>query len=244
MDGLVPTLYAFFVEKLPYFTILVFIVGVLLRLWRWKGASKGHDRIQIDPISSIKHIVMDVIFFRKQFKTDKLTWAIIFVFHMSVLGIMFGHMRGFYWWNSSIFTPLGLDFEHFMVKELPIYVGWAFLTSQVLLLIRRLTLENVTLISFPNDYIALGLLIITSILGQGMRLIPPESIPAEIYNVVFIPGFIVLHLEKVPNDFWFFTHVLFTQLFVMYIPFSKLVHIWSGLITPALYGSRRKEIGV
>jgi len=48
----------------------------------------------------------------------------------------------------------------------------------------------------------------------------------------------------VPSHHWFFLHVLFTQLLVMYIPFSKLVHVVSGVVTSALYGSRRREYGV
>jgi nitrate reductase gamma subunit len=77
-----------------------------------------------------------------------------------------------------------------------------------------------------------------------MRVFPPEALPPEVYSVVFIPGLIVLHLEKVPSHHWFFLHVLFTQLLVMYIPFSKLVHVVSGVVTSALYGSRRREYGV
>ncbi|MBC8498558.1 hypothetical protein H8D40_06170, partial [Candidatus Bathyarchaeota archaeon] len=63
----------------------------------------------------------------------------------------------------------------------------------------------------------------------------------ETYSVVFIPNLIVLHLEKVPSHHWFFWHVLFTQLLVMYLPWSKLVHVVSGVATSALYGSRRRK---
>lgn len=244
MNGTVSWLYAFFVEKLPYITIAVFFIGATLRINRWMSAPKDPGETRLDPVSSIKYIILDVVLFRKQFKTDKVTWLIVFVFHMCAAGIMFGHMRGFKWWTASMFDPLGHDLAHFLVKELPIYVGWVFLASQIALLIRRRAYENKQLLSHPNDYLALVLLIITTILGQGMRIVPPEAIPLETYSVVFIPGLIVLHLEKVPSHHWFFLHVLFTQLFVMYIPYSKLVHILSGVITPAIYGSRRKEYGI
>ncbi len=62
------------------------------------------------------------------------------------------------------------------------------------------------------------------------------------YTVVFIPKYIVLYLEAVPSYHWFHWHVLMTQLFVIYTPFSKFIHIISGVISPALYGSRRKEL--
>jgi nitrate reductase gamma subunit len=237
-------LYAFFVEKLPYITIAVFLIGTALRLIRWLSAPKDPKGPPLDIVASVKYIILDVVLFRKTYKTDKSMWFTLVLFHVGAGGILFGHMRGFHWWSAAMFEPLGHWVAEFMVHTLPIYIGWMFLATQIILLFRRYKLENKELLSLPNDYGALILLLITSILGQGMRIFPPEAIPTEVYNVVFIPGLIVLHLEKVPSFHWFFWHVLFTQLLVMYIPFSKLVHVITGMITPALYGSRRKEYGV
>ena len=241
MNGTLTTLYSFYVEKLPYITITVFLTGVSLRLWRWYSAPRESGSQKLDLTSALKYVILDVVLFRKTFKSDKLTWAILFLFHVGVGGILFGHMRGFHIWSASMFEVLGHWTAEFMVHTLPIYMGWMFLVTQIALLIRRGMLENKQLTSLPNDYGALILLLITSILGQGMRIFPPEAIPTETYSVVFIPNLIVLHLEKVPSHHWFFWHVLFTQLLVMYIPFSKLVHVISGVISPALYGSRRKR---
>jgi len=238
------TLYAFFVEKLPYVTIAVFLIGVALRLSRWLSAPKGAEGARMDVVSSLKYVVLDVVLFRKTFKTDKATWLVVFLFHVGAGGILFGHMRGFKLWTVGMFDPLGHWVAEFLVHTLPVYMGWMFLATQAILLVRRGFFEKRQLLSLPNDYTALVLLLITSILGQGMRIFPPESIPPETYSVVFIPRLIVLHLEKVPSHHWFFLHVLFTQLLVMYVPFSKLVHVVSGVVSPALYGSRRREYGV
>jgi nitrate reductase gamma subunit len=244
LNGPLPILYAFFVEKLPYVTIAVFLAGTALRLNRWLSAPKDLKSPRLDPVASIKYIILDVVLFRKTYKSDKPMWLTLVLFHVGAGGILFGHMRGFHWWSAAMFEPLGQWAAEFMVHTLPVYIGWMFLATQIILLIRRGNLEKKQLLSLPNDYAALVLLLITSILGQGMRIFPSEAIPTEIYSVVFIPGLIVLHLEKVPSFHWFFWHVLFTQLLVMYIPFSKLVHVISGVITPAIYGSRRQEYGV
>jgi nitrate reductase gamma subunit len=244
LNGSLSILYAFFVEKLPYVTIAVFLAGTLIRLNRWLSAPKDPKGPRIDLAASLKYIILDVVLFRKTYKTDKLMWLTLVLFHVGAGGILFGHMRGFHWWSAAMFEPLGHWVAEFMVHTLPIYIGWMFIATQIILLVRRGNLEKKQLLSHPNDYGALILLLITSILGQGMRIVPPEAIPTEIYSVVFIPGLIVLHLEKVPSFHWFFWHVLFTQLLVMYIPFSKLVHVITGVITPALYGSRRQEYGV
>lgn len=244
MNDIIASLYAFFVERLPYVTIAVFSVGAALRLSRWLAAPKDPKGARFDPISALKYVILDVVFFRKTFKTDKATWLVVFLFHLGAGGILFGHMRGFKLWSAGMFEPLGHWVAEFMVHTLPVYMGWIFLATQMFLLLRRALFERQKLLSHPNDYGALVLLLMTSVLGQGMRIFPPEAIPTETYSVVFIPRLIVLHLEKVPSHHWFFLHILFTQLLVMYIPFSKLVHVISGVVTPALYGSRRREYGV
>jgi nitrate reductase gamma subunit len=139
---------------------------------------------------------------------------------------------------------LGENVADFMIHILPIYVGWVFIVTQVILLWRRFSLESTKLVSLPNDYIALILLLIKSILGQGMRLFPYEAISSEFYDVVFIPRFVVLHLEKIPSYHWFNLHIIFTQLFIMYLPYSKIIHTITGVITSAIYGSRRKQFGI
>ncbi len=244
LNSFVSLLYAFFVEKLPYITVAVFLMGIALRTLRWLSAPRNSQGARFSLSSAIKYVILDVIFFRKTFKWDKVTWLVLFLFHVAAGGILFGHLRGFLIWSAEMFYPLGLAVAEFMVHILPIYMGWLFIATQVLLIIRRGMSENKQLLSLPNDYLALILLLITSILGQGMRIIPPEAIPTHTYSVVFIPGLVVLHLEKVPSFHWFFLHVLFTQLFFMYIPFSKLVHIYSGVISSFLYGSRRAEYGI
>ena len=131
-----------------------------------------------------------------------------------------------------------------MIKTLPVYMGWILIGSTFLLLVRRIRLEDKQLHSLTNDYGALLIILIAAIVGQGMRIFPPESIETINYSVVFIPKYIVLHLEAVPSYHWFHWHVLMTQLYVIYTPFSKFIHLISGVISPALYGSRRKELDI
>jgi len=244
LDSLVTPLYDFFVEKLPYVTLVVSFTGLGLRIQRWLSAPKEEQSNPLSLFAAAKYVVLDVVLFRKTFKTDKAMWLLLLLFHFSAAGILFGHMRGFNLWSAELFAPLGGDLAVFMVKTLPVYVGYLFIATTAALLVRRVLLEDRQLKSLPNDYIALVLLLITGILGQGMRLFPPEASPTHVYDVVFIPGLVVLHLEKVPSFHWFYLHTLFTQLFFMYIPFSKLVHIFSGVAAPILYGSRRSRYGI
>ena len=236
------TLYAFSVGILPYITIIIFLMGVILRAFRWLSAPRGESP-PLSATSAIKYIILDIVLFRKIYKHDKVMWLLIFLFHMAAASIIFGHMRGFKLWSAELFVPLGEGFKHFLVETLPIYMGYLFIATQILLLFRRILLEGKKLLSHPNDYAALLLLLATSIAGQGMRIAPPEMVNTT-YTVSFIPRLVVLHLEKIPSAPWFLLHIILTQLFFMYIPYSKLIHIYSGVITAALYGSRRSEYGL
>lgn len=244
MNTVISSLYVFFVERLPYITITVFVIGMYLRISRWRQAPADQHVPKLDLIESIKYVLYDVVLFRKTYKRDKITWLLVFAFHGSIGGILFGHMRGFHVWSASIFDPLGHWMVDFMIHTLPVYMGWILITTTALLLVRRIRLEDKQLHSLTNDYIALLIVLLAAIVGQGMRLFPPESIPTEIYSIVFIPRYIVLHLEVVPSYHWFHWHVLLTQVFVMYAPFSKFIHVLSGVISPAYYGSRRKELDI
>ena len=171
MNGIVASLYAFFVEKLPYITIAVFTAGMLLRIQKWRNAPRDHHNPKMDFVESIKYIVLDVMLFRKTFKRDKATWLLVFAFHGSIGGILFGHMRGFHLWSASIFDPLGHWMAEFMIHTLPVYMGYLLIVTTFLLLVRRFRLEDKQLSSLTNDYIALVLLLLAAIVGQG---VPPR----------------------------------------------------------------------
>jgi len=236
--------YNFIVTKMPYITITLTVLGFLLMLHRWLSAPKGPKGPPLSLKAAAKYFFLDLVLFRKTWKTDKPTWLLIALFHWSTYGIIFGHLRGFGWWSIGLFEPLGHTFAEFMVETLPIYVGWVFVVTTALLLVRRIFYEKSKLQSLPNDYIALILLLIKAILGQGMRILPVEAYLPEPVSITFIPGLAVLMLEKLPAQDWFYWHVLFTQLFILYIPFSKMTHIITSVITSALYGSRRNQYGI
>jgi nitrate reductase gamma subunit len=242
IESLAP-LYNFFITKMPYITIALFLLGIALTLQRWLSAPKGPEGPPLDLGSALKYMFQDLVLFRKTWKTDKATWALVSLFHWSAYGIIFGHLRGFGWWSIGLFEPLGHAFAEFMVETLPIYVGWVFLATMVILLARRIFYEKSKLHSLSNDYIALVILLIKGILGQGMRILPVTHV-AEPVSITFIPGLVTLVLEKLPAQDWFYWHVFFTQLFIIYIPFSKMIHMISSVITSALYGSRRSQYGV
>jgi len=245
MSFLDSAVYPFFVQRMPYLTILVFAGGMFLRVQRWwQGAPNGHGGRRLHPVASLKYFLLDVVLFRKTFRRNKGDWLLVFAFHGSVGAILFGHMRGFHLWSASMLGFLGEGWVEFMVHTLPIYMGWILIVSSLLLLVRRVRLEGRQLESLADDYLALTLVLAAAVVGQGMRLFPAVGGQVGPVDVVFIPRLIVLHLESPPSYHWFHWHVFLTQLFVIYTPFSKFIHILTGALSPMFYGSRRRELGL
>lgn len=59
MNSLLAAIYAFSVEKLPYITIVVTFTGVALRVMRWRSSPPDHEKIKMDPVESIKYVILD-----------------------------------------------------------------------------------------------------------------------------------------------------------------------------------------
>ncbi|MDP6459638.1 MAG: hypothetical protein QF829_02460, partial [Candidatus Hydrothermarchaeota archaeon] len=147
--------YDFIITKMPYLTITLTALGFALMINRWLSAPKDPAGPPLSLRAAAKFFFLDLVLFRKTWKTDKPTWALVALFHWSAYGIIFGHLRGFGWWSIGLFEPLGHAFAEFMVETLPIYVGWVFLITTALLFLRRVFYEKSKLRSLPNDYIAL-----------------------------------------------------------------------------------------
>ena len=157
MNEALTPLYTFIVTKMPYITITLTLLGFALMLHRWLSAPKGPKGPPLNLGAASKYVFLDLVLFRKTWKTDKPTWLLVALFHWSAYGIIFGHLRGFGWWSIGLFEPLGHAFAEFMVETLPVYVGWVFVITTALLLVRRIAYEKTRLQSLPNDYVALVL---------------------------------------------------------------------------------------
>ena len=230
------TLFSTFVRyQLPYFTLTVLILGFIFRIQRWLSGKKGEE-IGLKSYKAIKYVVKDwflnLILFKKVFKRRKMMWLLILIFHFSAAAVLFGHLRGFGIWSADWFLFLGEKNVEFMVEILPIYMGGILAFATFVLLFRRIISNDVRSISWPDDYFAIIILILAIFTGMMTRLTVAVHQPLKIE---FIPGILILSIEKTPIDIWMDLHFLFTQIFFMYIPFSKLIHIISGILTSAFY---------
>jgi nitrate reductase gamma subunit len=177
---------------------------------------------------TIKELFLYLIVQKKLLKADSnsiILWVTCWlVFHIPLFFILFGHLRSIGVWSVDWFT--GLVSRDFLVDTLPFAMGIIVLSGIILLTLRRIVFSNPRAISTPQNYTVLLLLIMVLVAGMVMRILPhsPET------SLVIPPG-ITMTLEHTPSLVWFTIHALIAQIIVMYIPFSGLIHIISGIIT-------------
>jgi nitrate reductase gamma subunit len=87
----------FFVgEIMPYFTIIVFLVGITYKIFKWTTASQA--KMTLYPASSTpgekwKRIIKEVLIFQSLFEDNKPLWLGTWIFHASLALIIIGHTR-------------------------------------------------------------------------------------------------------------------------------------------------------
>ncbi|HDD69109.1 MAG TPA: 4Fe-4S dicluster domain-containing protein [Candidatus Korarchaeota archaeon] len=229
-------------QVLPYITLATLTVGIILRLKRW--FVKGNWPIATSsPSRWLPHFVVGVanlLTFSRIYKRRKVFWFLGFCSHVLVFMILFGHLRGFGLWSKEILRKVSPEFEHLMVEVIPPYLGILSTALMACLLVYRVAERNLRLQSGIEDYLVIILVLLTLVSGTLMRLLPPDSLTP--LTIEFLPGF-VLRLEKTPNLPSLLVHLVTAQLLLMYLSFSKLIHVVTALLTVALHSIERTAEG-
>jgi len=218
---------------LPFITAVVFFGGIAYRvihLWRSPRAAVS---LVVPPQrrsvgSAVGAIATEVVTFRRVFKGSKALWAVSWLFHVSVFVFVVGHFRlfiDFSWlWNLLRLTPEQVDQLAFVGGTAS---GTVFMLGLVALLVRRLRMP-VRSLSVPSDYLLLLLLLAIAVTGNYMRFL--MHIELEPYRAFFSNLFGLRFGVPVQNPV-FMLHFLLVQVFLIYFPFSKLVHVIGGVLT-------------
>ncbi len=214
---------------LPLITYVVFTLGVILKLSSWiKRTYSVSARNNVLPIkkltlsiilqtliSTISRYVLQFKLLRGSHKLWVVSWI---TFHIPVLFIIFGHLRGFGVWSLEWFTWIAP--KEFLKYTLPMILGVVVMVALITLVMYRLIyLRSVSNIS---NYIVLFLLILVVGSGNLMRF---SLFTIEEKVIVIPPGF-TLRLEHTPNINLLILHSILVQILVMYVPFSPLLHIY------------------
>lgn len=219
----------------PYFTLVVFILGMAYRFVSWSRTPQpGKMTLFPAPRSgawTVIGIVKESFFFTGLFRGDKSLWFIAWIFHAALALIIVGHVRVFTDF-PALWAALGIDADR-MSAIFGGAAGIIILLMVILLLLRRFIIRQVREISNFPDYFAVLLLCGILITGNAMRF--GEHFDLELTRNYFAHLFTFSYAGMtIPDNPLFSLHFLLAQLLIVYIPFSKVLHFGGIFFTQAL----------
>ncbi len=222
----------FFFIGLPYITIILFFGGITYRCFsgimsgyrgKWDWSARGDylwttrstgffGRASIGPASLCLH------------------WGIIILFFAHLIGFIGGAYQLASWVEFFRWAGLGGGILFFYG------IVWAF--------VRRIAIPQVKAMSMPDDYIILLFLIFIS--GVGLY----QSAVELVFGISYSAGPWIGSIFKLQPDVSMIAgapvinklHIIFALVFFAYLPFTKLVHVFSypfGYITRPFISMRR-----
>jgi nitrate reductase gamma subunit len=211
---------------LPYLTVFIFLMGIAYRINRWNKAKVAKMTLfpaPPTPGEKWKRIVKEVLIFEGLFEGNKPLWVGTWVFHAALALIIVGHSRVVTDF-PLIWSALGMGKDS--VDTMSAFIGGVagviILAMALYLLFRRLTVQRVQEISDPEDYFAILLILAIIITGDVMRFGGHFDLKQ---TREYFAGLLTFRAASVPSNPYFLLHFFLGQILIMYIPFSKFLHI-------------------
>lgn len=188
-------------------------------------------------VNLVKGIILEIFFLRRVYRGSFKLWLITWPTHIALLGMLIGHAR-----LVIEFTPIWVAL-HFTESEIEAFsgltgsiVGVIFIGGITILLLRRLFVKEIREISNLGDYFLLILLLVKGFLGMTMRFIPEAHV--SIFNEIrpYFLNMLALNPMPIVANPYFALHLFVAEILLIYLPFSKLIHIISITITQVVRG--------
>ena len=212
----------------PYIAVVVLIGGIAYQAYRWRQKSPIPANLSLHPrpesrIGRVGDALLDMFTMKGLFKVNKLLWAGGFIMHLGLLLLILGHIRvvtDFYFlWDWLNWGESETDTFSAVAG---ISAGALFAIPLLYLLFRRFG-GKIKILSTPEDYFVLVLLVGIALTGMHMRLVlHVEQHPMR----VFMQGLYKFSWQPVPESsgISFVWHFALVQLLMIYFPFGKLMH--------------------
>ncbi len=226
------TAYYLILVPMVYLAFAVFIVGTVARLVSIWQKPKNPSTLMIHHTKSPRWLwaLADTFLLPTVRRHNPLLWLFLMIFHIALLLLIIGHLELFQ--RFAIFQVI--DHEVFLGRG---FVGLAMAIALLFFLFRRFVSPNRDL-SVPEDYYLLILLLLTVIFGAEMdwarRWYDYGEMQVGDYRAYLMS--LVMLKPKLPDaltgsghSFMLVLHVFFANLFIMFFPFSKIMHSFFAL---------------
>lgn len=209
-----------------YIAFAVFILGLIYKIISISRRPSMTMPLNVYPEKKPAwlHTVVDTFLMPSVFKAKPVMWFFLMVLHFCIFILLIGHIE------------LINDFRIFQIIEHDIFIGRGFVGLALFVcllyfLFRRFS-SQARYLSVPEDYFLLILLLLTVILGSEMdwarNWMDFTEMGVDEYRS-YLTGLILLKPDIADvtysgHSFMLVFHVFFANLFLMFFPFSKMMH--------------------
>lgn len=224
-------IYYIVLVPMVYLAFIVFVFGTLIRLINMFLKPKNSETLQIFPEKRprLLRALNDTFLLPTVRKHNPVLWIFLMFFHISFLLLIIGHVE------------LISDFRIFQIIEHEVFLGKGIIglilsVCLLFFLFRRFVSPNREL-SVPEDYYLLILLFLTVLFGSEMDWARTwfgyDSLGVDGYRE-YMTGLITLKpdifsVTIAGHSFMLVLHVFFANLFLIFFPFSKIMHSFLSL---------------
>jgi nitrate reductase gamma subunit len=245
----------------PYIAVGLFILGIAYRLFLWTSATALTGMYNVNAgvnekswAATTKEVLKRIFLFytlQGREKDPELFYG-SFLFHWGIWIALFGHLGVFI---PEIYLQDWFGLTPYYHHILALYVGGAgglmAFAGMIILLIRRLGSKQIKLklvneflinlkikrFSFLDDYFADSLLILIIISGLAQTLGITSTSAAYIGTIsTWVWSLFMLHpnVMLIAGYTLFQIHLILVMVFLVYFPWSKMMHPFSYLLMPTI----------
>jgi nitrate reductase gamma subunit len=220
-----------FLFLLAYIMYAAFMIRLFIHGRIWLRETVRHEADPSRPPSESCDIwartVLDVLFFRRLFASDKILWPGSWLFHLSFFFVLLRHLRYFLEPVPGCVTAL---------QPFGVFAGYVLLLALASVLCIRLFSGKKRYVSYSN-YFILSLILLISLSGILMRnFFRPDLLQVKAFSL----GILTFSPEALPSGNLFIFHFLLTLLLVPYIP----SHIFAAPLVLLDAARREKGLGM
>ena len=226
------TIYYIILIPMVYLAFAVFFLGTLIRLVKLFKEPKHPTTLQIFPEKRPRWLwaLHDTFLLPTVRRHNTLLWVFLMLFHISFLFLIIGHLE------------LMGDLRIFQIIEHEVFLGRGFIglilsVSLLFFLFRRFVSPQRDL-SVPEDYYLLILLFLTVLFGSQMDWarnwyeygdLSVEDYREYLSSLLYLKPELSSTLTLSGHSFMLVLHVFFANLFLIFFPFSKIMHSFLAL---------------
>jgi nitrate reductase gamma subunit len=226
------TLYYIILVPMVYVAFATFFIGTAVRLIKIFRAPSHPATLQVYPEKKPRWLwaLHDTFLFPTVRRHKPLLWVFLMAFHICILLLIIGHLELF----GEIETLQLIPHEIFLGQGL---VGLIASLALLYFLFRRF-ISPVRELSVPEDYYLLILLFLVVLFGSQMdwarRWYFYEELSVDHYreylsSLLYFKPYLPAEVTDTGHSFMLVLHVFFANLFLMFFPFSQLMHSFLSL---------------